>query len=263
MCGRFGLLHPWTDMFQAYSIISSPLNLPRRFNIAPTQPIVAITGAPAAESGDRRRGTIATLFRWGLVPSWAKDISAGAKTINARAETVAEKPSFRAAFRRRRCLIPASGFYEWQSQPKGPKQPFWITAADGGLLTFAGLWESWMSPDGDELQTCTIVTTTANESLAPIHHRMPVILAPADFAAWLDVGDGKNDFGTDLSVVQSLLRPAPDGATTAWPVSTRVNNVRNDDESLVEPAEPISSDSQTDDDGDKGPPDSGQGDLFS
>jgi putative SOS response-associated peptidase YedK len=246
MCGRFGLSHTWTDIFAAYTLVSTPLNLQPRFNIAPTQPIIAITAPGEGGNG-------ATFFQWGLVPSWAKDISIGSKMINARAETVGEKPAFRAAFRRRRCLIPVSGFYEWQAQPGGPKQPFWISAADGGLLTFAGLWESWMSPDGDELQTATIITTTANEALAPLHARMPVILAPADFDAWLDVRDE-----TDTEAASTLLRPAPAEITTAWPVSTLVNNVRNDEASLVEPVDPPS-----DGDAAAAPPRGGQGDLFS
>ena len=231
-------------MFEAYRLVSTPLNVQPRFNIAPTQPIVAIT---ARQGG----GNAATFFQWGLVPSWAKDVSIGAKMINARAETVAEKPAFRAAFRRRRCLIPVSGFYEWQKPPGAAKQPFWISAADGGLLTFAGLWESWMSPDGDELRTATIITTTANAALAPLHARMPVILDSADFAAWLDVRDE-----TDIAAAAALLRPAPAEITTAWPVSTRVNNVRNDDAGLVAPADVSTAESPA-------PPQrENQGDLF-
>ena len=178
MCGRFGLLHTWDDMFVSYTLISTPINVAARYNIAPTQPVLAVIAA--ADGG----GNEATHFQWGLIPSWAKDPTMGSKMINARGETVAEKPSFRSAFRRRRCLIPASGFYEWQKQGTGPKQPFWIAAADGGLLTFAGLWESWTAPDGGELRTCTIVTTSASDSLSAIHHRMPVILRPDDFATW-------------------------------------------------------------------------------
>ncbi len=234
MCGRFGLSHTWAEMLAAYALVSAPLNLQARFNIAPTQPVFAITVSHAGGGG----GNAATHFQWGLVPSWAKDPAMGVKMINARAETVAEKPAFRAPFRRRRCLIPASGFYEWQNRPGekgrgGPKQPFWITAADGGLLTFAGLWESWLSPEGSELRTCAIITTDANDALSPIHHRMPVILAPGDYDAWLDVRDE-----TATAAASALLRPAPDELTTAWPVSTRVNNVRNDDAHLTEALEP-------------------------
>jgi len=256
MCGRFGLLHTWAEIFQAYTLISAPLNLRPRFNIAPTQPILAIT-APG-DSGGEGGGNTATHFQWGLVPSWAKDPAIGVKMINARAETVAEKPAFRAAFRRRRCLIPASGFYEWQKPTgkgaSGPKQPFWISAADGGLLTFAGLWESWMSPAGDELRTCAILTTAANDSLEPIHHRMPVILAPADFDAWQDMRDE-----TDTAAASALLRPAPDDVTSAWPVSTQVNNVRNDDAGLIERTESGSSEADAPPAAEPAP----QGDLFS
>lgn len=235
-------------MFESYALISAPLNLAPRFNIAPTQPVFAIT-APGG-IGHEGGGNTAAHFQWGLVPSWAKDPAIGVKMINARAETVAGKPAFRAAFRRRRCLIPASGFYEWQKQTGGPKQPFWIAAADSGLLTFAGLWESWLSPDGGELRTCTIVTTAANDQLSPIHHRMPVILAPADFDAWLDVRDE-----TDTAAASALLRPAPAEATAARPVSARVNNVRNDDASLIEPAGPGKPGAEE--------PAAPQGDLFS
>lgn len=234
-------------MFEAYRLISTPLNVAPRFNIAPTQPVLAII---PSQTG---KGNEATHFQWGLVPTWAKDVSIGSKMINARAETVAEKPAFRHAFRRRRCLIPASGFYEWQGRPSGPKQPFWISAADGGLLTFAGLWESWMSADGSELETCTIITTTANETLAPIHARMPVIVAPADFQTWLDVSDE-----TATAAASALLRSAADDVTTAQPVSTRVNSVRNDDASLIEPGE-VSSDGGAA----PAPPPKNQGDLFS
>jgi len=230
MCGRFGLLHTWDEMVESYRLVSPPLNLAPRYNIAPTQPVLAVLAAAA--SGGAGGGNLAAHFQWGLVPSWARDPALGVKMINARAETVAEKPAFRAAFRRRRCLIPASGFYEWQTQPGGPKQPFWIAAADGGLLTFAGLWETWLGPDGSELETCAIITTDANDALRPIHHRMPALMAPGDFAAWLDVGDE-----TDTAAAAALLRPAPDDVTTARPVSTRVNNVRNDDASLIEAAQ--------------------------
>lgn len=247
------MLHTWDEMFRAYSIVSSPLNAQPRYNIAPTQPLLAVV--PSPRGARRGGGNEATFFRWGLVPSWAKDISLGAKTINARAETVAEKPSFRTAFRRRRCLIPASGFYEWQTQPGAPKQPFWISAADGGLLTFAGIWESWMSSEGDELQSCAIITTSATDSLAPIHARMPVILDPADFESWLDTRDE-----TDIAAATALLRPPPAETTIAWPVSSRVNNVRNDESSLVVQVEPVSADEPRV----EPPPErSDQGDLFS
>ena len=259
------MLHTWDDMFQSYSLISAPLNLRPRFNIAPTQGVFVV--ATGGFGGAETSGNAATILQWGLIPSWAKEVSIGSKMINARGETVAEKPAFRAAFRRRRCLIPASGFYEWQKSSSekgqdGPKQPFWIAAADGGLLTFAGLWESWLSPNGDELKTCTIITTTANDSLSPIHARMPVILMPDDFDVWLDVGSDGGGGGTDLSLVQKLLRPAPAEFTTAWPVSTRVNNVRNDDSSLIEAADGTAVEHSSDSASSKTAKTADQGDLF-
>ena len=238
MCGRFGLMATWQEMAAMYSLIgpphdSMPAMVPR-YNIAPTQPVLAMR-----ESGRGNRE--ATFFRWGLVPSWARDIEIGARTINARAETVAEKPSFRAAFRRRRCLIPVSGFYEWQARADGlgenrPKQPFWIAMADGAPFSFAGLWEIWQSPDGDELQTCTIVTTVACESLRPVHHRMPVIVAPQDHDSWLTVSPDGDE--ADTRAAAALMRPYPDGALVATPVGRLANNVRNDGPDLIRRAEP-------------------------
>ena len=159
------------------------------------------------------------MLRWGLVPHWAKDPSVGTKMINARAETLLERPSYREAFRRRRCLIVADGFYEWQQAPG--KQPYWIHPADGGMLTFAGLWESWTGTSGEVVESCTIVTTTANGALAGIHHRMPVIVPERDRARWLDVA-------VPVEQVADLLRPSPDDLLVATPVSRRVNSAAND-----------------------------------
>jgi putative SOS response-associated peptidase YedK len=234
MCGRFGLMVTWQELAAMYGLIGGPPEamrvMPPRFNIAPTQPVLAIRagsgGAPEA-----------TFFRWGLVPSWAKDIDIGARTINARAETVAEKPAFRAAFRRRRCLIPASGFFEWQAvEGKGPKQPYWIAMADGAPFSCAGLWETWESPDGEALHTCSIVTTDANASLRPVHHRMPVIVAPADHATWLAHAPRGREH--DTAAATALMRPYPDGFLVATPVGRLVNNVRNDGTDLIRLAEP-------------------------
>lgn len=218
-----------------YGLIGGPPEamrvMPPRYNIAPTQPVLAVrAGAGGAAE--------ATFLRWGLVPSWAKDIDIGAHTINARAETVAEKPAFRTAFRRRRCLIPASGFYEWlvAADGKGPKQPCWIAMADGAPFSFAGLWETWESPDGEALHSCGIVTTVANATLRPIHHRMPVIVAPADHAVWLTHAPGGREH--DTAAAAALLRPYPDGHLVAIPVGRLVNNVRNDGPDLIRPAEP-------------------------
>ena len=198
-----------------------------RYNIAPSQGILAVRAAPDGGDGARE----AAVLRWGLVPSWAKDPDIGNRVINARAETVAEKPSFRAAFRRRRCLVPATGFYEWRAA-SGPKQPYTIGMADGGPFAMAGLWEHWTGPDGAAVETCAILTTEANELLRPIHARMPVIVAPSDFDLWLDPALAMPE------LLAPLLRPFDAAAMAAHPVSRHVNNVRNDDPGCVEPLTP-------------------------
>jgi putative SOS response-associated peptidase YedK len=232
MCGRFGLFHTWTEMHGVYSLINQPLNLMPRYNIAPTQAIVAVI---RAASGPDAGGREATGFQWGLIPPWAKDPAIGAKMNNARSETIAEKPSFRNAFKCRRCLIPASGFYEWMSTGTGPKQPVWIARPDASLITFAGLWEIWHGPDGGELQTCTIVTTAANETLKPYHHRMPVVLPPDSFDTWL--GDGQES-REDQDRAASLMVPAPDDALTVRPVGPAVSSTRNEGPELLEDVSP-------------------------
>ena len=217
MCGRFSLTTPSAALRDLFGFDELP-NLPPRYNIAPTQDVAAVRLA-----GDDPM-PLFTVFRWGLVPSWAKDVTIGSPLINARAETVAEKPAFRHAFRRRRCLIPADGFYEWEVRPDGVKQP-WRIALEGGVpFAFAGLWEYWSGADGSEIESCAIVTTDAAASIARIHHRMPVMLGPSDFSSWLR--------GTPEEA-QTLLH-AYRGKLIAHPVSTRVNNVRNDDAALLE-----------------------------
>ena len=169
----------------------------------------------------------------GLIPSWAKDVSIGAKLINARGDTVAEKPAFRAAFRRWRCIVPASGFYEWravQEAGRTIKQPYFIRPREkGDLFGFAGLTERWVSPDGEEVRTCCIITTDANALMTPIHDRMPAILAPNDYGAWLDLGT------TDVDSLRALLRPADPGEIIAHPVCRAVNSARSDSPTFVEP----------------------------
>lgn len=191
-----------------------------RYNLAPTTrvPVVKATAA----------GRTLVLHHWGLIPSWAKDPALAGRLANARAETVAEKPSFRGPFRSRRCLVPADGFFEWQSLPGAAKQPFLFRATQGGLLAIAGLWDRWEGPESAVL-SCTLITTTASGDLAGIHDRMPVLLAPADFAAWLDPGN------RDRDGLQALLRPAAEGLLCRVPVSPRVNKVSNDDPELLEP----------------------------
>lgn len=232
MCGRFGMFHTWEEMRASYNLLGPALNLMPRYNIAPTQAVVAIIRAANGANAGRRE---ATGFQWGLIPPWSKDPAMGAKMNNARSETLAEKPSFKNAFKRRRCLIPASGFYEWTSTGTGPKQPVWIARPDAELVTFAGLWEIWHSPDGGELQTCTIVTTAANETLKPYHHRMPVVLTPDVFDTWL--GDGQES-REDQGRASSLMVPAPDDALMVRPVGPAVSSTRNEGPSLLEEVSP-------------------------
>lgn len=221
MCGRYSLTTPVESLRNLFRFDARP-NLAPRYNIAPTQDVAAMR--PAAETGGREF----VMLRWGLIPSWARDASVGSRMINARAETVAEKPAFRNAFRGRRCLVLADGFYEWKKMAAGPKQPWRIVCADAVAFAFAGLWERWDSPDGATVESCTIVTTDATPSISHIHPRMPVILAPGDLDGWL-LGD-RADAG-------ALLHPY-EGALEAYPVSRRVNNVRNDDAALIEPVPP-------------------------
>jgi putative SOS response-associated peptidase YedK len=218
VCGRYSLTTPVEALRQLFAFEGSP-NLRPRFNVAPSQSV------PIVRRREGEAGREIVQVRWGLVPGWAKDLSISSKLINARGETVAEKPSFRAAFRSRRCLIPADGFYEWQRQD-GAKQPYRIAREDGGPFAFAGLWERWSPPGGDTVESCTIITTAANVRLTPIHRRMPVVLDPGSFAAWLDPL-------SDAAALQAFLVPAPDDTLTAHPVSTRVNNVRNDDADCI------------------------------
>jgi putative SOS response-associated peptidase YedK len=185
-----------------------------RYNIAPTQGVLAVRRA--AQGG--REGI---LLRWGLVPSWANDLSIGNRMLNARAETVLEKPSFRAAFLRRRCLLPADGFYEWQNVA-GKKQPLHFRLRDGRLFAFAGLWEHWEGPEGDPVESCTVLTTEANDLVRPVHERMPVILGPHCHDAWLDPGN------TNTALLRSWLVPYPAGEMAVLPASQRVNNARNE-----------------------------------
>ncbi len=216
MCGRFTLTRSPEDVARAFGL-DKVLNFPPRYNIAPSQPVgVVVRGQNATKPEFRLMG-------WGLIPFWAKDPSIGAKLINARSETVTEKPSFRAAFKYRRCLIPADGFYEWQKTQRGAKQPFYFSMAGNDVFAFAGLWESW-----NDIETCTILTTAANSLLQPIHDRMPVILSSEDYGRWLDpkVQGGQ--------VLSDLLRPYPDEVMQAIPVSTRVNSAKTDDALCIE-----------------------------
>lgn len=236
MCGRFTLTAS-PEALQAQFALPEAPQLAPRYNIAPTQPVAIVR--TSAKDGQREW----THVQWGLVPSWAKDPSIGARMINARAETVAEKPSFRAAFKRRRCLVPASGFYEWKKVGKR-KQPYYITVQNGATgnadappFAIAGLWEYWEGADGSALETCTLITTDANEALGELHNRMPVIIAPDEYDVWLgEVVDNQED-PTFLSQLQHLLRPYPATKTQFHPVSTYVNNARHEGADCIQPVD--------------------------
>ena len=223
MCGRFTLHHSAEQIEERFgAAVVVEIALPR-YNVAPTQDVLVVT-----QNGARHLSA----YHWGLIPSWAKDAGIGNKMINARAETLAEKPSFRTALSRRRCLIPADGFYEWQDAPAGvksPKTPMHIRLKDGGLFAFAGLWDEWHAPDGSPLRSCTIITTAPNAVTAPIHDRMPVILRPEDEAIWLD---HSRTSGPDLL---PLLVPYPADRMEAYAVSRQVNVPTVDDPELIAP----------------------------
>jgi putative SOS response-associated peptidase YedK len=219
MCGRYTLKTPAGVLTERFDIEESSTSITSSYNIAPTQQVATVL----AENGKRKL----EMLHWGLIPSWAKDPEVGNRMINARAETVAEKPSYRKAFQERRCLILADGFYEWQKTDNG-KQPFYIRMEDESPFAFAGLWESWRN--GREIRSCTIITTAPNELAASIHNRMPVILHPEDYDMWLDP-----DFD-EREPLTSLLKPFPAEAMEAYPVSRRVNKPANNDAGVVEPA---------------------------
>lgn len=223
MCGRYSLA-TGTDVLKGlFDVPGEVPDLAPRWNVAPTQPVAVVV---VTNEGPR---TIRTM-RWGLVPSWAKDASIGNRMINARAETLAEKPSFRDALRRRRCLVVADGFYEWVKEGAA-KRPVWIHPREGGVLAFAGLWERWTDrASGEIVETCTIVTTAANGTMAPFHHRMPVILPASAWDRWLDPKPA------DPASLLPLLVPAPDDLLAVRPVSKRVNSPANDGKDLVDPA---------------------------
>jgi putative SOS response-associated peptidase YedK len=219
MCGRFVITSPPAAIRQVFGYAEQP-NFPPRHNIAPTQPIPVVI----IEHGARHF----KLMRWGLVPSWVKDPRKITLLINARSETVNEKPAFKNAMRRRRCLIPADGYYEWQVSG-GRKRPFFIHRRDGNLFALAALAESWMGPNGEEMETVAIVTAAASADLATLHHRVPVTLMPDDFARWLDCSED------DAAPVMPLMKGPLVGEFTWYEVSTRVNHADNDDPQLLLP----------------------------
>lgn len=217
MCGRFALKNPQA-VKAAFDLAEMP-DLPPRFNIAPSQDIAIIRAGPD--------GRHLSLAHWGLIPSWARSADSGYSTINARAETVDTKPSFRAPFKRHRCLIPADGFYEWHAEG-GVKIPHHIGRTDGAPFALAGLWDVWKGPDG-EVTSCTIIVTSANAFMQSLHDRMPVILAPGDYTQWLDPDNH------DTAALKQLLVPAPDEGLAEWPVSRQLNNPRHEGPECAEP----------------------------
>ncbi len=221
MCGRFTLTVDPAELQDAFGDYIFPDQFAPRFNIAPSQPVLAIP--------NNGKNT-ADFFMWGLIPSWSKDPSIANKLINARGETIAEKPSFRGGFKYKRCLILTDGFYEWKAvQGEKTKTPYFIHMKDRKPFTFAGLWDEWQSPDGGALRTCTIITTEPNELMSTLHNRMPVILGPADYSQWLDPAPR-----TPESLLP-LIRSFPADRMSAYPVSTMVNSPGNDRAECVLP----------------------------
>jgi putative SOS response-associated peptidase YedK len=226
MCGRFTLTADPEDLRQAFPWLNVPhgvldQGMSPRYNVAPTQPVAVV-----ANDGKNQLD----FFNWGLIPSWAKDPEIGNRMINARAETLLEKPSFRAAFRRRRCLILADGFFEWQKTAgQKTRTPFYIQLRSATPFAFAGLWESWNSPDGSNILSCTIITTQPNALMQPIHDRMPVILPGEAYKFWLSPGE------VDPHQLQALLQPYPAEAMRAYPISTLVNSPANDSPACIQP----------------------------
>ena len=220
MCGRYTLRTPVEKLAEEFGFDASSVEVPPNYNVAPTQEVAAVL----SEGGERRL----ELLRWGLIPSWADDPGIGSRMINARAETAPEKPSFRRAFRERRCLIPADGFYEWK-RTNGTKQPYYIRMREGRPFAFAGLWESWKDEGGPEIRSCAILTTAPNALAGEIHNRMPVILPAGSYDAWLDPEAEKEE-------LVALLTPYPEAGMEAYPVSRFVNSPSNNDPRCIEPA---------------------------
>jgi putative SOS response-associated peptidase YedK len=218
MCGRYAVTTVPEAMRALFRYLNQP-NFPARYNIAPTQPV------PIVRVFEGKREF--ALVRWGLIPSWVKDPRGFSLLFNARGESAAEKPAFRNAMKRRRCLFPADGFYEWKQDGKN-KRPYFVHLKAGGPMAFAGLWESWMGPNGEEVETAAIVTTAASREIAHIHDRMPVIVPPEAFDFWLDPN-------VDAEMAAAMIAPAPNGSLESYPVSSAVNRVANDALDLLAP----------------------------
>ncbi len=222
MCGRYVITSPPAAVRALFGYPEQP-NFPPRYNVAPTQPI------PLVRLTDGKRAF--ALMRWGLLPGWVKDPKTFSLLVNARGESVLEKPAFRNAMRRRRCLIPADGFYEWRAGAAGaPKRPYFVRPKSSGPIAFAGLWETWTGPNGEELDTAAIVTTRANRMLAAVHDGMPVIVAPEAFDLWLDCAK------VDAMTAAALIAPAPESLLECYEISPAVNRVANNSAELIAPA---------------------------
>ncbi|MDQ6617080.1 MAG: SOS response-associated peptidase [Actinomycetota bacterium] len=239
MCGRYTSTSAPADLARVFAVDEVKVDeLPLRYNVAPTQDVYAVVSRRPKEDGEGPRRQLGA-FRWGLIPSWAKEPSVGNKMINARAEGIEKKSAYKRALVRRRCIIPADAFYEWQVRGGGGKKrsklPYVIRHKDGSPLAFAGLWEFWRppdQPDAEPIRSCVIITTDANDLLAPIHDRMPVILSPDRWDQWLDPAN------QDLRVITGLLVPAPSADFEAYAVSTKVNGVANEGPDLIDPLPP-------------------------
>ena len=220
MCGRYTLTLDADAVKEGLNLVQMPADWSPRFNVAPTQPVAVVTSAEERQ---------ARMMRWGLIPSWAKDMEIGSRLINARSETLSEKPSFRNAFAKRRCLVLADGFYEWKkgAAAGGRSQPYYFKLADGEPFAFAGLWEFWQSPEGAEIHSCTIITTEANPTVQAVHVRMPVILSGDDLWHWLEPAAPQQ--------LEQLLKPYTAGRMVSYPVSTLVNAPGVDAPELVQP----------------------------
>ncbi len=240
MCGRYGASWGVDDLVEEFELHSVDVPVSERlepdYNVAPTKPVYAVvTRRGRDEPEDAAPTRRLVTLQWGLVPSWAKDPKIGSRMINARVETVAEKSAFRKAFATRRCLLPADGYYEWYTQKAGGKQPFFIRRRDGGTLAMAGLYEFWRDPAKDRedpaawLRTCTVITTTASDAIGEIHDRQPMFVERDAWAAWLDPGE------SDAATLTGLLVPSPGSGLEAYPVSTAVNNHRNNGPELIAP----------------------------
>jgi putative SOS response-associated peptidase YedK len=223
VCGRFTLTAPPDAVRRVFDLDAAPALEPR-FNVAPGQDVATVACA-----ADGRR--VLRMRRWGLVPYWAKDPRLGSRLVNARAESAASKPAFRDALRRRRCLVPADGFYEWAASARGPRQPWYVARADAACFAIAGLFERWRSAEGEWLETCVLLTTEAGPRLTAVHGRMPLVLPPGDWEPWLDPAV------CDPARLAPLLRPQPDEAFTLRPVSLRVNRPEHDDPACIAPLE--------------------------